>query len=177
LGLHRLVRHLILPFVSQLQENQAIQTVQPLFANSNCGIRVDGIGEWPTQIVLALLFGIAHWGNPGMLGAVKYWATLDIALAAVFLGLAYLRTRSLALPIGIHLGWNWTQGNVLGFGVSGTTGHPGWIRPIFHGKPEWMSGGTFGIEASIFGVIAVLIGIYLLWQWKGSYEALPLADQ
>jgi len=138
---------------------------------------IDGIGEWPTQILLALLFAMGHWGNPGMQGAVKYWATLDIALAAVFLGLAYLRTRSLALPIGIHLGWNWTQGNVLGFGVSGTTSHPGWIRPIFNGKPEWMSGGTFGIEASVFGVVAVLIGIVALWKWKGSHEVLAEADQ
>lgn len=134
---------------------------------------VAGLGEWPTQVVLALFFAISHWGNPGMHGATKFWASLDIALAAVFLGLAYLRTRSLALPIGIHLGWNWTQGYLLGFGVSGTTGQPGWIRPIFQGKPEWVSGGAFGLEASIFGVIAVLLGIALLWKWKGSDPTQP----
>jgi hypothetical protein len=129
---------------------------------------VEGVGVWPTQVILALLFGVAHWGNPGMHGAVKVWATLDIALAAVFLGLAYLRTRSLALPIGIHLGWNWTQGNVLGFGVSGTTTQHGWVHPVFQGKPEWVSGGAFGLEASLLGVIAVLVGIVLLWRWQGS---------
>lgn len=132
---------------------------------------LDGVGVWPAQLILALFFGVAHWGNPGMHGATRIWATLDIALAAVFLGLAYLRTRSLALPIGIHLGWNWTQGNVLGFGVSGTTVTHGWIRPVFHGKPEWVSGGTFGLEASVFGVVAVLVGIVLLWRWQGSAGA------
>jgi len=132
---------------------------------------IAGLGVWPAQLILALFFGIAHWGNPGMHGAIKIWATVNIALAAVFMGLAYLRTRSLALPIGIHLGWNWTQGNVLGFGVSGTTSQPGWIHPIFHGKPEWMSGGAFGLEASIFGVVAVLLGIFLLWRWKGHASA------
>lgn len=128
---------------------------------------LDGTGIWITQLILALFFALAHWGNPGMHGATKIWATINIALAAVFLGLAYLRTRSLALPIGLHLGWNWTQGSVLGFGVSGTAGQ-GWIHPLFQGKPEWLTGGAFGLEASVFGVVAVLIGIALLWKWKGS---------
>jgi len=131
---------------------------------------VDGLGEWPAQLILALCFGLAHWGNPGMHGATKLWATLGIASAAVFLGLAYLRTRSLAMPIGIHLAWNWVQGNVLGFGVSGTT-QRGWLQPGFHGRPDWVSGGAFGPEASVFGVLAVLVSIFLLWKWKGSQEA------
>ncbi len=131
---------------------------------------LDGTGMWVTQIALALFFAFAHWGNPGMHGATKAWATVNIALASVFLGLAYLRTRSLALPIGIHLGWNWTQGNVLGFGVSGNAEH-GWVRPLFQGKAEWITGGSFGLEAGICGVAAVLIGIALLWKWKGSAGA------
>jgi hypothetical protein len=123
----------------------------------------DGLGTTPTQVLLAAFFAVAHWNNPGMVGATKAWATVDIALAAVFLGLAYLRTGSLALPIGIHLGWNWTQGNVLGFGVSGTTGRPGWLKPVFQDRPEWVTGGAFGLEASVFGVLAVLVGIALLF--------------
>ncbi len=131
---------------------------------------LDGTRVWVAQLVLAAFFAMAHWGNPGMHGATKLWATLNIALAAVFLGLAYLRTRSLALPVGIHLGWNWTQGNVLGFGVSGTTDQPGWIHPLFQGKAEWLTGGAFGLEASVFGVVAVLMGIALLWKWNGSRD-------
>ncbi len=139
----------------------------------------DGLGVPAAQVLLALLFAYAHWGNPGMHGATKLWATLNIALAAVLLGLAYLRTHSLALPIGMHLGWNWTQGNLLGFGVSGTTDQPGWLRPVFLGKPDWVTGGTFGLEASVFGVVAVLLAIGLLWRWKGirPYSAQgPLPD-
>src|SRR5207342_863423 len=90
---------------------------------------VAGMGVWPAQLALALLFALAHWGNPGMAGAAKVWATFDIALAAITLGLAYLRTGSLALPIGLHLGWNWAQGHVLGFGVSGI-GLTGWLHPV-----------------------------------------------
>lgn len=131
---------------------------------------VDGLGEWPAQLVLAIFFGLAHWRNPGMQGATKVWATLGISLAAVFMGMAYIRTRSLAMPIGIHLAWNWVQGNVLGFGVSGTIQH-GWLKPAFQGRPDWVSGGAFGPEASVFGTVAVLTGIFLLWTWKGSASA------
>ncbi len=133
---------------------------------------LDGIGVWPTQVLLSLFFSLAHWSNPGMHGVTKFWASLGIALAAVLLGLAYIRTRSLAFPIGIHLGWNWFQGNILGFSVSGNT-QPGWIQPHFHGKAEWVSGGSFGPEASVFGVASLVLGVFLVWKWKGRPDVLP----
>ena len=104
---------------------------------------VDGAGIWVAQIALALLFALGHWENPGMEGVTKILASIDLALGAVIMGLAYLRTRSLALPIGIHLGWNWTQGHVLGFGVSGID-VTGWFHPIFQGMPQWLTGGLSG---------------------------------
>jgi membrane protease YdiL (CAAX protease family) len=128
---------------------------------------LDGAGIWVTQILLALLFAYGHWDNPGMEGATKFWASLDLALGAILFGLAYIRTRSLALPIGIHLGWNWSQGYLLGFGVSGIE-HNGWFQPIFEGKAEWLTGGSFGPEASVFAVVFDTIFIILLWKWKGS---------
>ncbi len=76
---------------------------------------VAGAGIRVAQIALGLLFATSHWGNPDMHGATLAWATVELFLGAVLLGLAYLRTRSLALPIGIHLGWNWAQGHLLGF--------------------------------------------------------------
>ena len=139
---------------------------------------VDGAGIWIAQIVLALLFALGHWDNPGMEGATKFWASLDLALGAVMLGLAYLRTRSLALPVGIHLGWNWAQGYLLGFGVSGTD-HSGWFQPVFQGKAEWLTGGNFGPEASIFAVLVDLVLVIALWRWKGSKSsriAAPVLD-
>ena len=138
---------------------------------------VEGLGVWPAQALLALLFGVAHWSNPGMHGATKAWATLDIALAAVFLGLAYLRTRSLALPVGIHLGWNWMQGHVLGFGVSGTTTAHGWVRPVFHGRPEWVSGGAFGLEASAACTLVCGVAILGLWGWRGVSGGVSTASE
>lgn len=135
---------------------------------------VDGAGVWFAQIALALLFALGHWDNPGMAGVTKLVASVELGLAAMMLGLAYLRTRSLALPIGLHLGWNWAQGHVLGFGVSGLD-HQGWLRPVFHDRAGWLSGGEFGPEASVFGIVADLVVIGLLWRWKGL-SAAPLGD-
>jgi membrane protease YdiL (CAAX protease family) len=128
---------------------------------------VDGAGPLIAQVSMAILFAVAHWDNPGMEGATQAWATLDTALGAILLGLAFLRTGSLALPIGIHFGWNWMQGSVLGFDVSGI-GQAGWLSPELLDKPQWLSGGTFGPEASVFAVLVDIVSIALLWRWKGT---------
>lgn len=128
---------------------------------------LQGLGTASALTLFALFFALVHWGNPGMSGATRIWATVNIALAAVLLGLAYLRTGSLALPIGIHLGWNWTQGTLFGFGVSGNA-EAGWWTPIFHGRPAWLTGGAFGLEASLPCVLVCGTAIILLARWKGS---------
>lgn len=130
---------------------------------------VDGAGIWIAQLSLALLFAAGHWGNPGMQGATEVVASLDLALGAIMLGLAWLRTRSLALPVGLHLGWNWMQGHVLGFGVSGFD-YVGWFQPVFSDRPQWLSGGEFGPESSVFAVLVDLGVILLLWKWRGTVE-------
>ena len=120
---------------------------------------------WPALGLMSLYFAYAHWGNPGMTGLIRYGASLNIALAGVLLGLCYLKTRSLAMPIGLHLGWNWTQGSLLGFGVSGS--QPGsLLAPVFHDRPLWLTGGSFGLEASLPCAILCSLAIagLLLWQ-------------
>jgi membrane protease YdiL (CAAX protease family) len=126
---------------------------------------IDGIGFGGAQALMALLFAVAHWGNPGMEGATEFWATLDTMLGALALGFAYVRTGSLALPIGMHFGWNWMQGAVLGFDVSGLD-QAGWLAPVVLGKPQWLTGGSFGPEASIFAVLVDATVLLLLWRWK-----------
>jgi len=149
-------------FVALLEEN--------LFRGFLFQRLVDGVGARGAQIALASLFALGHWGSPGMVGSTRVVAALDLFLGALLLGLAYLRTRSLALPVGLHLGWNWTQGHVLGFGVSGYE-QAGWWRPIFQGRAEWLTGGAFGPEASILSPLVSLFLIVLLWRWKGSAGA------
>ncbi len=128
---------------------------------------LEGAGPWTAQGVFAALFALLHWGNPGMHGSTRAWATLTIGLSAILLGLCYLRTRSLALPIGLHLGWNWAQGSLLGFGVSGTTDTRGLWTPVFRDRPEWLTGGAFGLEASLPCALVCGLAIWVVWRWKG----------
>jgi len=128
---------------------------------------VDGLGAPWAMLLMAVAFAAAHWGNPGMDSGTMAAATVDTALGAILLGLAWLRTGSLALPVGIHLGWNWTQGTLLGFDVSGLA-QAGWLHPHLLSRPQWLTGGAFGPEASVFSVAVDVVAIALLWRWKGS---------
>ena len=125
-----------------------------------------GTGTWISLLLMGLWFAYAHWENPGMVGSVRVWAMVNIFLAGLLLGLAYLKTQSLALPMGIHLGWNWAQGSLLGFGVSGTMGTRGWLNPVFEGRPEWLTGGAFGLEASLPCALLCSVAILGLAFWK-----------
>ncbi len=130
---------------------------------------VQSIGPWPTQALFALIFAAIHWSNPGIRDAgpaLKALTTLNIALAAVLLGLCYLKTRSLALPIGVHLGWNWAQGHLLGFQVSGTTSAQGFWRPVLAARPQWLTGGTVGLEGSAICSALLVVIILALVPWK-----------
>jgi membrane protease YdiL (CAAX protease family) len=114
----------------------------------------DVCGTWIAVAVSAVLFGALHAGNPG----ATFFSSAAIALeAGVLLALAYAATQRLWLPIGIHLGWNFCEGNVFGTSVSGTA-----IRPtsIFHGTlvgHPVLTGGSFGPEASVFAVAVCLV--------------------
>ncbi|HAT30727.1 MAG TPA: hypothetical protein DCW29_07705 [Janthinobacterium sp.] len=68
--------------------------------------------------IFAFLFAQVHTLNPGMSGLTMVFGLLNIFLASLMLGYCYLRSGSLALPVGVHLGWNWTQ-SALGFSGSG----------------------------------------------------------
>ena len=56
---------------------------------------------------------------------------------------------------------------MLGFSVSGHE-HAGWLQPVFQGQAEWLTGGAFGPESSIFSPVVSAVVIVLLWRWKGS---------
>lgn len=136
---------------------------------------LDGLGVWPTQLLFAAIFAAGHWDNPGLEGSAKVVAMLDLVLASLLFGLAYLKTRSLALPLGLHFGWNWVQGYLLGFQVSGYE-HNGWLLPQLQAQPDWLTGGKFGAEATVFALVVDCLALWLLWRWRGVAQMTTSAE-
>lgn len=127
------------------------------------------LGSWWALGLSAAIFGAMHLMNPG----AGVLTALAIALeAGVMLGAAFMVTRRLWLPIGLHAGWNFTQGGVFGVSVSGNAlGGLMMSRPV---GPEWISGGDFGAEASVLAVIwcgALGLGLLALAVRRGSIVA------
>ncbi len=111
--------------------------------------------------VSALLFGAMHYGQPG----ATWWSSLAIAIeAGLLLGAAYKYSGTLWLPIGIHWAWNFVQGNVFGFQVSGGDAGKTLLQATVNG-PDCLTGGAFGAEASIITVILGLgLSVWYLWR-------------
>lgn len=118
---------------------------------------IEVVGPIPAVILVSVLFGAVHWTNPSS----SAWSVLNTAVVGVLLCIAYLRTRALWLPWGIHFGWNFTLGVVFGLPVSGLNE----FAVIVHGRargPIWLTGGSYGIEASATATAVMLAGVALV---------------
>ena len=131
---------------------------------------------WMAIGLTSVFFASAHLEN-----ANSNWiSTLNTALAGVWFGIAYLKTRDLWFPFGLHLMWNWMQGAVFGIEVSGLkemTTAP-LMRETDSG-PAWLTGGDYGIEGGIACFIALIFSIaliYLLPFLKPGEEMLALTS-
>ena len=108
----------------------------------------ESLGTWIALALTSLLFGFVHMSNPN----ATVFSSFAIAMeAGVLLGAAYVLTRRLWLAVGIHFAWNFTQGGIFGGRVSGLT-MDGLLESELSG-PMLLSGGEFGLEASVFGLV------------------------
>jgi hypothetical protein len=111
---------------------------------------------WGATISSAM-FGLWHFANPNS----NWISTTGIFLAGLFFAYAYIRTKQLWLPVGMHVGWNFFEGIVFGFPVSGLKMSP-LTRIEVHG-PELWTGGAFGPEAGLIVIPALLLGTILIY--------------
>jgi hypothetical protein len=108
--------------------------------------------------VSAALFGLLHALNPG----ATVVSTTAIALeAGVLLAAAYAVTRNLWFPIGLHLGWNFTEGGIFGVAVSGGHAAKGIFSVSLAGR-ALLTGGKFGPEASLVAIAVCLAAAIVL---------------
>ncbi|MDQ3649609.1 MAG: CPBP family intramembrane metalloprotease [Acidobacteriota bacterium] len=123
--------------------------------------------SWPAWVAVvpsSILFAVVHLGNPNV---ARGFTIVNTTLAGVWLAVAYLRTRSLWFPLGVHWSWNWTMGALLGLPVSGITelAPSPLLRAIDHG-PQWITGGGYGIEGGAACTLALLLSTAFIWRTR-----------
>lgn len=112
-----------------------------------------GNKKWVIYVASAIIFSIAHGANPN----VSLLGLVNIALVGLLFAYMFDATKSLWLPIGYHITWNYFQGNVFGFAVSGTAPNGIYTVEIAEGH-DWLTGGSFGLEGGILATMLILIG-------------------
>jgi len=120
---------------------------------------IHNLGPFAAIALTAIFFGLAHINNQ----AATLFSTLNTMLAGVWLGVAYLQTRSLWLATALHYSWNFVMAFVFGLPVSGFTDykHLGWLDGQAH-PPFWLSGGDYGPEGGAVATVALLISIAVI---------------
>ena len=118
----------------------------------------DGMGIGWALFLSSAIFALMHLGNPNV---TWYSALLGLTLAGTFLAYGWVRTRRLWLPIGVHIGWNFFEGSIFGFPVSGLS-VTGLIQQTPTG-PVAITGGAFGPEAGLILLPALALGAGLIW--------------
>ena len=102
-------------------------------------------GTWLAVVISSLIFGFVHWDAAG----ATLQGLLSISLwAGLLLCATYVLTGRLWLGIGLHAAWNYTQGSVFSGSVSGNAAPDGFFKSTLQGS-EWLTGGSFGLEASV----------------------------
>lgn len=132
---------------------------------------------WVGILLTSLPFALGHLNNPNVVAGFTF---INTALAGLWLALAYLRTRSLWFPLGVHWAWNWVLGSVLGLPVSGLrmSSHTLLLGHDF--GPAWLTGGSYGIEGGLACTVALVISCLFIWRTKlvtATPEMLKLTSQ
>jgi CAAX protease family protein len=112
-------------------------------------------------VLSSVFFGLLHADNPG----ATFVSTLNIVLAGLMLGFGYVISGELAIPIGLHVSWNFFQGAVYGFPVSGFGPFGAVFLATRQTGPDLWTGGPFGPEAGLLAPVVMLLGISLIALW------------
>lgn len=122
---------------------------------------MESMNKYFALIVSSLLFSILHVGNPNM----SFIAFLNILLAGILLGIYYVHKQNLWFPIALHMSWNFFQGPIWGFEVSGMKSETFIIQEM-EGS-ILLTGGEFGFEGSLLATILMIISIiFIHYQYK-----------
>jgi CAAX protease family protein len=119
---------------------------------------------WLGVFLTSVPFAAVHLKNPNVAAGFTF---INTALAGVWLAVAYLRTRTLWFPLGVHWAWNWALGSLFGLPVSGITDLAPY--PLLRGTdlgPAWLTGGTYGLEGGVACTITLVISTIFIWRTR-----------
>jgi uncharacterized protein len=128
-----------------------------IFRGYILGNLLQSMNKWLALLISALVFAGMHWRNPN----VDTIALINIFLAGILLGLNYIYTRNLWFGWLLHFTWNFFQGAVLGYPVSGLK-----LVPVLQSSingDDWLTGGKFGLEGSVISTVTHVLMIGVLW--------------
>jgi hypothetical protein len=149
---------------------------------------VEGTGKIIAVVVFACFFGFAHFNNPN----VTFFSLVNVALAGVWLSLAYFKTRTLWFPIALHFSWNFLQNHIFSFPVSGIQFEKYQLGVLKQSGPVWLTGGSFGPEGGALATIMLVVaGIFIYFsdwitlsknawtieKWNAAKAGLPADEQ
>ncbi len=129
-----------------------------------------GINKFVALFISAVLFSLMHLFNPNF----AFVPFLNIMLAGCFLGASYIYTRNLCFPIALHWFWNWIQGSVLGYKVSGNEFSNENLLILHFPEENLINGGTFGFEGSILCSLLLVLGTVIIL--RHYYKGLVIRD-
>ena len=112
-------------------------------------------------VLTSVLFGVLHADNSN----ATPLSTFNIVLAGLMLGLGYVLSGELAIPIGLHITWNLFQGAIYGFPVSGLGPFSATLLETEQGGPDLWTGGSFGPEGGLLIPAVMLLGMFLIALW------------
>lgn len=117
---------------------------------------MDVMNRYAALAIASALFALAHVFNPG----VTWLGMVNLFLAGILLGSTYIFTRNLWFPLSLHFFWNFIQGPVLGYKVSGAATAS--LLSVNTTGPDLMTGGAFGFEASLVNTVLTVLASYLI---------------
>lgn len=112
--------------------------------------------QWMIYLVSSLFFSVMHGVNPN----VSLLGLLNIFIVGILFAYMFIKTKSLLLPIGYHITWNFFQGNVFGFEVSGLE-TPSMYNIDITSSNTLLTGGSFGLEGSLLATAVIIIGFII----------------
>lgn len=117
-------------------------------------------------VFTSIIFGAVHIGNPNY----TILSLIGISLIGLLFAVSYIYTGSLGVAIGMHISWNFVQGPIFGFPVSGISTKTAKVFVINQFGADYLTGGKFGPEAGLIGIVSIILGFLILMIYLKKYH-------